>query len=260
MKTVDLSIDFDFFSREDPMWDWGHAEGGTSQLFLIDAWMARYTGADLWTDTDPALHADCLPEELFGQLRARNVRLLPSFTGRFGVAESHEEAFKFFRKGNSPPDALLNIDAHHDAFCGIHGRVDCANWMRYLALEKRWAAKTRIVQLYPKWKDPALDGPPGMELETHAFREWAGFNEPHRIRHVFICRSGAWVPPHLDETFTKFARGWADLFPIDQTEQIGSICRRPCPTREEAAEHKRQHDILMEDVRNRNRQLTENNA
>jgi hypothetical protein len=48
---VDLSIDFDFFIKEDPMWDFGHNE---SILFLnfSPLWQIRYADYDLVKETD----------------------------------------------------------------------------------------------------------------------------------------------------------------------------------------------------------------
>ena len=259
LPTVDLSLDMDFFSREEFLWDWGHNENG--EIFQSDAiWHIRYSHLDLFTETDPAVHADFMPVQLFDQLQAKNIRLvnqvLPDGTrvrpqsGHFGLADSHRWAFDFWTKRapRGPADLLINIDAHHDCF-GSRARLDCGNWLRLLLAAR---PGTQALQLYPKWKDPADDPPPnapGAQYTQLQWKDWPGLAEPHQLRHVFLCRSGVWLPPHFDADWLALAHGFAYWLPKSQFYQPEPIRQRWAPGAAEARamfrDHQRQREEFL---------------
>jgi hypothetical protein len=233
----------DFFTREDPLWDWGHNEENKA-LFLMMIWGIRYANLDLYTETDPAIYADFSPDfkSLFTALQGKGLYLDNHRTGQLGYADSHEWAYSFFlsktrqffkrsQAYRSPPDVLLNIDAHHDCF-GSRTQLHCGNWLR---LYEQECPGTKIVQLYPKWKDPGDDAEPNCKaVEIHRMVDWPGLDEQHRIRHVFICRSGCWTPPHHDDNFVKMVNDWMYFYGPDRTFEMEPIYLREFPTREEA--------------------------
>src|SRR4051812_39722521 len=89
-----LSIDFDFFVRELPEFDWGHSE----TMFFLDAiWPIRYATSvfDVEREVDPDVHADFKPEDLGVKLAALfGAKKLFKDTP-FAVAESHAALMKF---------------------------------------------------------------------------------------------------------------------------------------------------------------------
>jgi hypothetical protein len=101
---------------------------------------------------------------------------------------------------------LYLFDAHHD--CGYHeksidrvldsDRIDCGDWMLAYALRD---AKLHV--RYPKWRAYAMQLEPEPECEVD---RRVDDEQPLRMRfdRVFVCRSGAWVAPWLDEAFFKF--------------------------------------------------------
>lgn len=209
---VDLSIDFDFFVREDPWWDWGHDE--RMHVFMEQAWKMRYRnglvglGPDVVKETDPATHADFLPLKLPEQLMAKNMVLSSRRAVR--VADSHVHAYEMLTASaqrGGKPDVLLNIDAHHDVFST--GPLNCGNWLVHYAQR---VPGVRMVQLYPEWKwRDNYDGPGKLPaLELRSFKSFS-FPTPVVVRDIFLCRSGSWVPPHLDDQFKwmalRFAKG-----------------------------------------------------
>lgn len=243
------------------MWDWGHAEGGTSTLFLISMWWFRYRERDLYTECDPRTHADCWPTDLETELERRNVVLAPGKLRNVVIAESHEHALPFFFSRRQMPDALINIDAHHDCFMGSL-KGDCANWLRLLAYMPKWEG-VPFYQLYPKWKDAEIDGPPRLDPQRVTFTkfaEWTGFDEPHAVRNVFICRSGAWTPPHLDPVFIELTSQWLLRVPEKNRTMIPPIPTRPYPSREEAATQRQETAIAHETLLRELKILLENNA
>lgn len=210
---IDLSIDFDFFSREDPMWDLGHND--ENMMFQTNTiWNTRYERYDLHAETDQKTYVGFTSRELFGKMLSLGFDFKRFHVSRnSGIADSHKLAFDFFRNSRvAPPDVLLNIDAHHDAFEGEG--LNCGTWIPRL-LEYWYTNKTpRVWQVYPKWKDVDIDGPPHMTFDFinrwAAFEEFIGVlrekNETLQIRRIFLCRSGAWVPPHFENEFVDLAR------------------------------------------------------
>lgn len=253
LPTVDVSVDFDFFVREEPLWDFGHSENG---LFLHLAWATRYSSIDLYSETNPVVYADFQPttEALKTALVSKNILTTPK--GQAGVADSHSYAYSFFADARGgPPDALINIDAHHDIF-DIHrpGVVDCSNWLAELI--KKWP-NTRFLQLYPKWKDAELDGPGAAavagRLEQLKWADWSGFTKQHKLRNLFICRSGAWVPPHLDPQFVGFVDG-VGLWFRNKAYQLQPITKREFPTPEAAAQQRAEFRAQIEELNRRYRE------
>lgn len=216
VRTIDLSVDFDFFTREVASWDWGHRDDALMQTLV---WKERYASRiDVYDETSIAKHADFLPSDLISELHRKGVVLFPTDAwtaraplDRLVVTDSHAEAYALFKE-TGPADALLHLDAHHDCWkYGMGNKVDCGNWLTALLRLKAWR-DTPVVHVYPKWKNQREDGPKrtskvGSTLWSH----WPGFVQRHKVnvRHIFLCRSGGWVAPHHDEDFLRMARGLA---------------------------------------------------
>jgi hypothetical protein len=244
---IDVSIDFDFFIREDPIWDWGHREeqGAIGRLFVGPIWKTRYASLDLHFLTDPAEHADFLPSSLPGLLRAKGLRV--NARTKVAVAASHLEALAFFRGARRPADMLINIDAHHDLWpLALGAEPNCGNWLTRLASER---PLMNIRQVYPAWKDRAIDGPPTAPVKV------CGWNDPWEpdggapIRRLFLCLSPVWVPPHHDASFILLARHFAAL--AGSAEVIGEgIPDRAAyaPSRSEAREMQMALLVNMRDL------------
>lgn len=247
---VDLSIDFDFFVREKWIWDWGHGEDTTpgDDLHNNFLWQVRYQTnmVHMYTAMDPAKHADFQPTfmKLLGELALKKVMFVHGRTGEFGYADSHQHAFPFFQntKGRTqaerePPDMLINLDAHHDCWNGDPrdpNKVDCGNWLRRLT--GTWGDKTKYLQVYPSWaEDIEKQGRVHVDLplQVTKWNDWTGLEVPHRVRHVFLCRSAGWVPPHLDPVFVKFLSQLGTFMDMRRVTEYGDLMTRQYPTEEE---------------------------
>lgn len=245
VKVVDVSIDFDFFVREDFLWDWGHTEHPIDSpmfmLFMQNIWDLRYREQNLHELTDMKKYADFKPQEIFTQLRDRGI--LAGDKMQLGISESHRDGLVHFGGALSPPDMFINIDAHHDLYTEPKERgVDCGNWIT--SLYDRWKPKkdVQFVQLYPVWQKRGSDATPvdqhanaNREVEAYYFHNWRGMKGPGVIRNIFFCRSGEWVPPHHDECFfataallINMARGW---------QEYTRLLVRHFPTAEENAQY-----------------------
>jgi hypothetical protein len=227
VKTVDLSIDFDFFVRELLEWDWGHGETA-GHFYATALWNIRYSGNsfDIYDETDPAKHADVEPNAHFISAltdKGLSLGLYRDKKRKIGVAESHKEAFEFFTNKSAPADYVVNIDAHHDVYTTTENPLDCGNWLSHL--HQKWP-ETKIVQVYPKWQSlrsqmdavAAKGGDTTISGVPLRIARWADFKFPEGaiLRNVFICRSGAWTPPHLDQMFFRFCR----VFGLLSTRQM----------------------------------------
>lgn len=245
---IDLSIDFDFFIREDVNWDFGHQDNPLFASSLV--WNSRYNYIDLHRETSQLKYADFPARQLIEELSELFGRLRPR---HFGWADSHAYAFEFFTsldvegKQQPPPGMLINIDAHHD---GWPQRMDdpkpqAENWA--LHLQKEWGAATQFMQCYPKWKDALLDGPSAVQnvITVESWKEFVFRTNPklkhdrHYIRNVFICSSQSWVPPHHDLDFVNLVQRFAKRSVA--ARELQRIPRRVSPSQEEADRMRQRH-------------------
>jgi hypothetical protein len=140
------------------------------------------------------------------------------------IADSHTEILlPSIQQGITE---VVSFDAHHDA--GYHSRsladahkgiVDCGNWI----LHCRMAGVSASVW-YPPWKKWAIEEPPEIALSRGVDdgRSWADVP----FDRVFLCRSGAWTPPWLDDKFVTLI----STFPRQKRFMVGPIVvgiRRP---------------------------------
>lgn len=194
-----LVVDFDFFvpiPEQGPraaLFDWGHLE---AEFFIHDVWPARaahlqMAGADL---PQAEGHTTFWSRFTF----ADQVRLL--------VAESNaavvgSDAIPRFGEA----DEVWLFDAHHDAGYGNTdplevargGRLTCEDWMVLPAL----CGATLHVR-YPQWRTVAMREPEPTVAVDRQFDDGQPDQEPFDV--VFVCRSGAWVPPWCDPAFFEF--------------------------------------------------------
>jgi len=219
-----FSIDFDFWVPEDPRWDFGHCE---APFFMEELWAIRLS--------------QCLAkgEDLRKLMRIADEHSSPRDFHKFikerckipksckvAIAESHSSAFYFLERQKDLH--IINIDAHHDlGYNGSEeGDVDCGNWIAKLAQKGKVA---RVTQVYPKWKKGKnMEADPSY-VDIDLIIEYGLDKVPAvALSRIFLCRSGAWVPPWLDNDFYGLAislacLGNATLYGFDGLNQL----RRP---------------------------------
>lgn len=227
---VDLSIDFDFFVREDPMWDFGHSEIEDQRaLFTYMAWSWRYQQTDLYRETDLAKHADFQPSQIVSELASRGIDL--SRVSTVGYADSHALAYPFFTHRKKVADRIISLDAHHDVYGPPTAKPNCGNWVHHV---RNASPKTEIEWIWPQWKAEWIaDEVPKGGLPI-PMRSWGLVQEtpPVKIRDIMVCRSGAWVPPHLDEAFRDMLL--ALCVAARTSRPLEAFYERKAPTLEEA--------------------------
>lgn len=229
-----LVVDWDFFfpmvelpSRERvrgeaAMFDWGHAE---TVLNLEVVWPGR---ASVFLR-----HGYDLPGTS-GQERGFWDRFRVRPHAELYVAESNAEAADP-RVADDVTEVLL-FDAHHDV--GYRGDGDpdsvvdrgvytCENWMLLY-----WAMGAHLEVRYPRWRDYAVDVEPvpWVPVNRRVDDEASGDDTP--VDRVFVCRSGSWVPPWLDQQFLDFV----EACPVDVADELGDYPTTPRQFSREAVE------------------------
>jgi hypothetical protein len=202
-----LSVDWDFFFPEygwnpkHPYWllyDWGHRE---APFFINGVWDSRAEGF---------LHNNLPLPGLSGEQTTFWNRFYFRRGAKLYTAESHSQCVQ---QDWLQALAVWNYDAHHDL--GYHKKdIDqvlkgvnrCDNWLLTYTL-----LGVKVEVRYPYWKTRAVEvetRPPC--LPSHLENSWVrcslddGATSGVEFDAVFVCRSGAWVPPWLDSEYQLF--------------------------------------------------------
>ena len=214
---VDLSIDFDFFVREEGVWDWGHKE---STFFLNDIWPIRSLAMDIEKETD-LKYADFDPITILPHLKDKGLKL--DGRTKLWLCESHAGMIHIPNlTGN-----LIMMDAHHDLW-GTRFRDDnyietadigCGNWLSYLIQEGRVKNATLV---FPGWQEQSMIEDAVKRNKNGSVVRWQDFvGGNYVVANVFVCRSGCWVPPHHDEKL-KLMLCFL-MYKIKKVVQLGDI-------------------------------------
>lgn len=142
---------------------------------------------------------------LYGDSNLHAGRIMPS---TFGMDEEWDL-----------PDVWETVtlyDAHHDSgYDGTgsfeawkaRGVLTCEDWML-----RHYDAGTRCLEVrYPQWRgevgtiEPAPLIPVDRRIDD-------GSTPDHTYDAIYVCRSGAWVPPWCDEQFTEFMEAAPGLY------------------------------------------------
>jgi hypothetical protein len=207
-----LSCDWDSFfkneleagsldSRKWGLFDWGHRE---APFFIDTVWGGR--GA-AFLRQEGVLPGTTGEEVGFWQ-RFRFTRACKTY-----IAESH--AFAAMPEVQARVTEVVNFDAHHD---GGYVQDGTPTWDRLhqLLVAPTVACDTwtvapygrgaRVTTVYPRWKAQAFETEPEPAVPmARVIDDGRTYAEP--FGRVFVCRSGAWVPPWLDEAFYRFIEG-----------------------------------------------------
>lgn len=203
-----LVVDFDYFfpvpqDPQDPLaflYAWAHFE---TPYYLGEVWEERALAF------------------LLRGLPLPQARGWEGFWERFAFAPearlyyADSNALAFHSDVHQGVREVMLFDAHHDAgYRPLGVEPACDDWMVYYA---RQGARLRV--FYPSWRDPSLEPVPAVPVER--VKDPGGPVEGvfHR---VFLCRSGAWVPPWADEAFFAFLEA-ASLPKV----ALEAVARRP---------------------------------
>lgn len=223
-----LVIDWDYFFPTPELghadtqtalsFDWGHRE---SPFFVNDVWTLR--AAEFLARDLPLPQVNVAWRTFWDRLRIAEDATLY-------YADSNVHALD--QRIMAGVDELWLFDAHHD--CGYDRTIDrrllvrrqatftCENWMLAYA---RLGVDLHV--RYPAWRSYALKVEPrpliavDRRVDTGAitpsgFTTLTGWPMLARFDRIYVCRSGAWVPPWADEAFDSFLQ----LAPTGQPQRL----------------------------------------
>jgi len=215
-----LSVDWDYFfpsgekTDQWALWDWGHSEKHGGELLQV-LWQSRavgfrHYGLDLPTTSGEELtfwsrfrfSADC---ELY-------------------VGDSHKGAIR--PEISDEITAVWNYDAHAD--CGYHKdalknakrdqRVACEDWLLGYHIVNGLKGSDLHVR-YPSWRSYAMEDEPTPPLKNVDRQVDDGKPVDVVFDRIFVARSGAWVPPWLDDKWEQFIQDC----PMEVTDILGEL-------------------------------------
>lgn len=197
MANVLLSIDFDTFVPENPLWDLGHRE---EELFLKMMWTFR-------GHLMPEMKTDGNEKDFWKRLPWQFSEPQDIF-----VSDSHLLAYHLTRD----IDYVVLVDRHHDCFewpvKDRPFRVDCGNWV---AAWLSACTKRKLLWVHPDditADDLEICGEVKhrrriLSVPYSRFREMLLDQDIQETNlTVHVCRSGCWVPPWLDQDFVNFVK------------------------------------------------------
>jgi len=236
-----LSIDFDYFQNvtKDILRDYPDGlDLGTSLSKIV--WAIRYI------DGNPAkkrVESVDLNQDLFDNV----MKILSKQRSCIPVMahQSHVDAYDFIcdemERRNADELELFNVDFHHDII-NESFTLDCGNWIRYLKeaypkTEVTWIARELSLEAY------------GLEDSTKALVELSLDKiQDMQFDAVFICRSDAWSPPHLDIHFQLLLQYCINWFEDIQIENCISSIRNI------SFETKQELSLLLSNINNEMKQ------
>ena len=225
-----LSIDFDYFVPEDPLHDMGHCE---SLMFLSFVWGTRIGLLDKIKTTGD--------EKTFWS-RVNCTQLHSAF-----VSETHLDAYTVLESFKDI-DEVVNVDAHHDCWPLSGDNVGCDTWGTAWLNRRR---KNKFTWIRPEHEvtglgsiaspaQPRVHSTYGDEMAAHDLLQMP-------FDYLFICRSGCWVPPWLDEQWLRFIKEpGLRLMSLRDPPWDGLSCRWVKEDMETALKNHKEHQILIE--------------
>lgn len=184
-KGTILTVDWDFFVPENPLWDMAHKENA---FFLNPLWAMRlHLLEDMKTNKRELSFWDWV----LGWADVSKAHLT--------VSESHAYAYRVAHRAQR----IYLVDAHHDCWpVAQAGEVACHDWGR-VWLEQH--PSREILWIHPD--DLYHDNYPLPEDVQDRVKELPykmSVMPKVELDAVHVCRSGCWTPPWLDQDFADF--------------------------------------------------------
>lgn len=214
MADVLLSIDYDFFWREEASWDFGHSESGGFMEEII--WSIRTSGfpPEISLQTEMEKGVSPGPEQFWGCLEKMGFDLSGA---HLTASNSHAYAAKAFLSIDPIGEVgrIVNFDAHHDLgypkpfskdFSNVRkmwrkGTVEAGSWLGLLMVLHGYSVDI----VYPTWKGIQETKPSFKETRKAKLHVFDGsVVEGGRVVGLHIAKSPGWSPPWGDDRFISF--------------------------------------------------------
>lgn len=204
-----LSIDMDFFQQVDystliECYPDGH---DYSSYLSTLVWSMHYINPY----ERPRLDKVTCPEDLLDALKLvlkKQHKNIPIY-----VSTSHLHIYNFIHDqfAKNKPDYLeiVNIDMHHDMFTDCLDTINCGNWAHHIIEE----LPTKFTWISNEVSDEAMDYSIVPDLEdVDIVKSDFQCIEDSKFDVIFLCRSDAWYPPHLDNKFSGLVSFMQSIF------------------------------------------------
>ena len=220
MKTLKvLSIDMDFFQNVDydtiiECYPDGH---DYSAMLSAIVWASHYSNSN----EAKRLNDVTCPDESLKTLKhilGRQLQSTPVF-----ISQSHLDIYKFIHDKLKLHHAkfleVVNIDMHHDMFTDNVDTVDCGNWAHHIRQE----VPTRFTWISHDISEEAMDYSVIQDLdEVNIVKNDFKCIEDIRFDLIFLCRSDAWYPPHLDDKFNELVECLCNFYNVKVSDRLVS--------------------------------------
>lgn len=206
MRYIGITIDWDYFTPYDSMWDIQHVE---SLLYLDFLWKARGHLVDTFKTSGeeasfwPWLREHFTFDEVFNE-------------AYLWVSDSHALIVKDWRIWHAS-DVIISFDQHHDCWPTEEDNRDEEGRMEHIACHtwgRAWLEENpdrRLVWVYPDHLDieeygdfETVEGVRDQLIILPRKEFDASYYDEDEVSGVHVCRSGCWTPPWLDSAFRKF--------------------------------------------------------
>lgn len=201
-----ISIDWDYCVPNHVLNDWGFNE---TQLHLTLIWNARKCMIPI--DGEIKYHD-------LDQMEARTDDI-PQYSAKdMAVGESHAYAYHYLKSFVEEGDEihLINFDLHHDIWNSSTSQLLAENWLYKLICDTK--CKWHVSHIIPEWSNEYGYGERGEAFKEEEYVADLKKKAPNLISWeiktdapeynivdaLFLCRSGCWTPPTLDEEFSNF--------------------------------------------------------
>jgi hypothetical protein len=227
---VILSIDWDYmiqastYERAKMFPDGGNENIGKGLQNYI--WLSRYA--------DSVVNAEMRGGKAMTDIKADDGELEQLYAvikkhkkskTKMSVHESHKDIAAMFKKGRFADGShdVINMDYHHDCYVTNDNEIHCGNWCQVLS----W--KGRIDRLCWVRREDSGDDENGIITDTY-YGLKALLDSPavlsSGIDHIFICRSGVWSPPHLDDSFIMMVLNIENILSAGNIKGLYKLVKR----------------------------------
>ena len=135
--------------------------------------------------------------DLYNRLKG----FIHKFKHSISFAESHKEIYPHLEAilENDPNDTLeiVNVDFHHDMYHYGGDTLNCGNWARLIT--EKYPERVKYVWVGREDSETELITGDIVEMSPLTLKEVLEGD----FDYLFVCRSDAWSPPHLDEHFKE---------------------------------------------------------
>lgn len=121
------------------------------------------------------------------------------------ISNSHLNIYPFIHEyindGDYEKLYIDHLDMHHDLFNG-NSKVDCGNWLAHIRKE----IPTDVRWIHNRTSEEMYNEKTFKKIRKQLKESTLADIKDHKWDIIFLCRSDAWFPPHLDGAFERFAK------------------------------------------------------